>query len=77
MIVAETNMVAAVLLHCDGALKGTVSDSKSDPIGGSFLDDLWGLVWAIACDNLTIDLWETERERGRKERGKSNQPVPM
>ena len=49
-------MVAAVLLHSDGALKGTVSDSKSDPIGRSLLDDLRGLVRAVACDNLTIDL---------------------
>ena len=49
-------MVGAVLLHGDGTLKGSVTDSQGDAIPTSLLDQLAHLIGSVACHNFTIDL---------------------
>ena len=58
-------MVTAVLLHGDCPLEGPVPDSQGDPLTSCLLDDLTGLIVAVACNHLTIDL----KEGGEKGRG--------
>ena len=43
-VVAEPNVVTAILLHGDGTLKGTVTHSKRDLFSWGFLDELGSLV---------------------------------
>ena len=58
-IVAEANMVGAVLLHGDGSLKWSVTDSQRDAVSSSLLDHLAHLVSSVACHYFTIDLHKT------------------
>jgi hypothetical protein len=59
IVVAEAYMVGTILLHSDGALKGSVTDSKGDALSCSLLDHLANLVSRIPCHDLTIDLLES------------------
>ena len=73
-------MIGAVLLHGDGPLEGTIAHAECDSVSSGFLDDFAGLVTAVACNHLSIDLrWEggggrrdrereRERQRGRRKR---------
>ena len=56
IVVAEANVVGAVLLHGDGSLKGSISHSERDASGRGLLDDLTGLVIGVACYHLSVDL---------------------
>ena len=44
IVVTEADMIAAVLLHGDGPLKGTVTDGQFDVVGSGLLDALGSLV---------------------------------
>lgn len=57
----ESNMVGTVFLHGNGTLKWSVTNSQRDAILSSLLDSLGGLVIAVACYNLTIDLEKNVR----------------
>lgn len=54
-------MIGTVLLHGDGAFKGSVTHCQSDALTGRLLDQLANLVRVIACYHLTIDLQDKER----------------
>ena len=66
-------MIGAVLLHGDGPLEGTIAHAECDSVSSGFLDDFAGLVTAVACNHLSIDLEvgggrgeERQRERERE-----------
>ena len=64
-------MVTAVLLHGHRPLEGPVPHSQGDPLPSSLLDHLAGLVAAVACNHLTVDLREGGGgKEGRREGGR-------
>ena len=56
IVVAEADVVCAVLLHGDGPLEWPITNGQLDVVGSRLLDALGGLVRAVACNNLSIDL---------------------